>query len=360
MSGFVAENSIPAFEAAGLYGYWGCECDISETIDNKFVVLHDITVDRTTNGTGNINEMSYNDARMLSIDIGDQSICVNKKIPNLQEYLLVCKRFDMMPIMELKNILSADSVDRLIEEIEVHFTSYILSYSYIDLLIDIREKRPNIECQWLVISVPTNTQFDLCKQHGISISPRYNLLNNSTFMDRANSRNIKIAAWIISTISELFTINGISVNSLTTNNIVDYSYNKTMESIDLDGYYVDNINFNYSQVAKTDINNCFNIQLSTQQTQYIINEAIIDVKCRFEYNLIFDNRFVVTLISFDINGDKIGLNNNTPSNEWKSLPKNTKYAIVYIQRLDGGIITDTDKLECSDIKLRMYHKTQWV
>lgn len=52
------ENSIPAFQLAGEYGYWGAECDVSVTKDGIWVLMHDTSVDRTTNGRGAVSSFT--------------------------------------------------------------------------------------------------------------------------------------------------------------------------------------------------------------------------------------------------------------------------------------------------------------
>ena len=52
LSSLAPENTLPAYELAGKYGYYGAECDIHETKDGEFVLLHDDTLERMTNGSG--------------------------------------------------------------------------------------------------------------------------------------------------------------------------------------------------------------------------------------------------------------------------------------------------------------------
>ena len=47
------ENTIPAFEVAGQQSFYGIEFDVQRTSDGEFVVIHDRSVERTTDGTGN-------------------------------------------------------------------------------------------------------------------------------------------------------------------------------------------------------------------------------------------------------------------------------------------------------------------
>lgn len=53
------ENTMAAFNYAYGHGVKGIECDIQRTWDGKFVVVHDSTWDRTTNGTGAISSTNW-------------------------------------------------------------------------------------------------------------------------------------------------------------------------------------------------------------------------------------------------------------------------------------------------------------
>lgn len=92
------ENSLPAFIQAGKLGYWGIETDVQQTSDGYYVLCHDITVDRTTNGSGTISSMTLAEVRALHL-IGYDDL----KIPTLNEYLAICKHYGCVPFMEIKS-----------------------------------------------------------------------------------------------------------------------------------------------------------------------------------------------------------------------------------------------------------------
>ena len=60
------ENTLASYEYAFAFGVALVEVDIQQTKDGKFVALHDDTVDRTTNGTGNIRDLTYDEVRALN------------------------------------------------------------------------------------------------------------------------------------------------------------------------------------------------------------------------------------------------------------------------------------------------------
>ena len=65
-SGKFPENTIPAFEAAYKIGADIVEFDVRETSDGKLIIMHDTSVDRTTNGSGEVSELEFDYIRTLN------------------------------------------------------------------------------------------------------------------------------------------------------------------------------------------------------------------------------------------------------------------------------------------------------
>jgi glycerophosphoryl diester phosphodiesterase len=81
-----AENSIGAVNASLADGAIFVELDVARTADGVLVLMHDRTVDRTTNGTGRVTEMSYADfAALRLVDMEGQS--VSEAPPSLKQTL---------------------------------------------------------------------------------------------------------------------------------------------------------------------------------------------------------------------------------------------------------------------------------
>ncbi len=64
-SALAPENTIEAFRLAVEAGAGGLELDVHMTRDGHIVVIHDATVDRTTNGSGAVSEMTLEELRRL-------------------------------------------------------------------------------------------------------------------------------------------------------------------------------------------------------------------------------------------------------------------------------------------------------
>ena len=103
MNELAPENTIPAFELAGQYGYFGLEFDLQLTKDEKWVVCHEDNLERMTNGKGNISDRSFDYVRKLKITDGTNiAEYPDLKIPTLEEALAVCIEYGMVPYIEIK------------------------------------------------------------------------------------------------------------------------------------------------------------------------------------------------------------------------------------------------------------------
>ncbi|MFD3523912.1 glycerophosphodiester phosphodiesterase [Streptomyces sp. NPDC058653] len=60
------ENTLKSYEYAFAYGVDLVEVDVQQTKDGRFVALHDSTVDRTTDGTGPVTDLTYDQVRALN------------------------------------------------------------------------------------------------------------------------------------------------------------------------------------------------------------------------------------------------------------------------------------------------------
>jgi len=82
------ENTVPALAAALDLGL-AVEFDVRFTADREVVVIHDATVDRTTNGTGGVADMSLSEIQDLDAGSWFSPRFAGERVPTLAE-LLAC------------------------------------------------------------------------------------------------------------------------------------------------------------------------------------------------------------------------------------------------------------------------------
>ena len=83
------ENTVAAFREAVRLGVQMIEFDVRMTKDSKLVILHDETVDRTTNGHGAVKDKTLAEIKQLDAGSWKSTLFKDERIPTLQEALAV-------------------------------------------------------------------------------------------------------------------------------------------------------------------------------------------------------------------------------------------------------------------------------
>ncbi len=97
------ENTIPSFKAAIELGVDQIETDIRITKDNELVLIHDETVDRTTNKTGDVRDYTLAELKELDAGIFMGEKFRNTRIPTFIEFMELIKDHPTLTVnIELK------------------------------------------------------------------------------------------------------------------------------------------------------------------------------------------------------------------------------------------------------------------
>ncbi|WP_236285719.1 glycerophosphodiester phosphodiesterase [Paenibacillus allorhizoplanae] len=97
-SGEAPENTLAAFELAFEQGAEGIELDVQITKDGEIVVCHDLTLDRTTNGSGLICEHNWEELNALDAGLWFSEAFTGERIPHLRQV------FELVPRGHLINV----------------------------------------------------------------------------------------------------------------------------------------------------------------------------------------------------------------------------------------------------------------
>ncbi|WP_108670856.1 glycerophosphodiester phosphodiesterase [Peribacillus acanthi] len=97
------ENTMISFQEAARVGADGIELDIQLTKDNQLVVIHDETIDRTTNGKGFVKDYTLNELKQFNASFSFTSKWGKTSIPTLEEVLQWMQGNSLQLIIELKN-----------------------------------------------------------------------------------------------------------------------------------------------------------------------------------------------------------------------------------------------------------------
>ena len=100
-SAYAPENTLEAIELALRMGADGIELDVHRTRDGKLVVIHDETVDRTSNGSGYVKDMTCAELKKLDFSNGFEKYR-GARIPTLKEVYGMLRSTQALINVEIK------------------------------------------------------------------------------------------------------------------------------------------------------------------------------------------------------------------------------------------------------------------
>ncbi|MFD2044526.1 glycerophosphodiester phosphodiesterase [Ornithinibacillus salinisoli] len=115
------ENTMAAFREAEHVGADGIELDVHLTKDGKLAVIHDETVNRTTNGKGHVKDFTMSELHRLDAGSSFSTEFPYEKIPELTEVLTWLEQTGLTVNIELKNVFYLDYPgieEKVLEELE--------------------------------------------------------------------------------------------------------------------------------------------------------------------------------------------------------------------------------------------------
>ncbi len=103
------------------------EVDVALTKDDKLVLMHDNSINRTTTGSGLIRKLTYNELQEFNL-IDDYGNVSNFKIPLFSNVLEWCKEKNIILTIDLKRSVSQETVIKAIKEAKAEGISIIITY----------------------------------------------------------------------------------------------------------------------------------------------------------------------------------------------------------------------------------------
>ncbi len=139
------ENTMVAFFEACTQGFDGIETDVHMTKDGELVLIHDESIDRTSNGAGEIKDLVYEELKQYNFADGDYGFEV---LPTLRQLLEFLKDKKMYLNIEIKtDRVHYENIEQKVYDLvqECKMQDYVLYSSfYLPSLIKLREIDPTV------------------------------------------------------------------------------------------------------------------------------------------------------------------------------------------------------------------------
>ena len=207
--GYEPENTLISFQKALDLGVDGIELDVHLSQDGVVVVIHDETVDRTTDGTGAIHDLAVAKIKKLRTD-------KNQQIPTLTEVLdLIDKK--VFVNIELKGKGTSKPVVQLVEKYikEYHwdYTDFIISSFDWDLLDEVVVLNPKIPIAVLTETTVEEALAFAKKIKATAINPDYTLLTPEN-VKLIKDEGFQIFPWTVNETEAIATMKSYGVDGI--------------------------------------------------------------------------------------------------------------------------------------------------
>jgi glycerophosphoryl diester phosphodiesterase len=162
--GEIAENTLKSIQHAITAGVGAIEIDVHLTKDGKLAVIHDDSVDRTTNGIGKIIDLTMDELKKL--DAGE-----GQTIPTLQEVIDLIKDHPITFFIEVKALKCEELIVKHIEDSGIENRTIVKSFIH-RIPQKVKELNPKIKTACLMYGLPIDPVaiIKACNGDGISIS----------------------------------------------------------------------------------------------------------------------------------------------------------------------------------------------
>ena len=220
------ENTIPAFKLSAKKGFKIVESDVQFTSDNVPVMLHDTTIDRTSNGTGAINSMTYAQVRQYDFGSWKGSEFAGTKIPTLYEFLACCKACGLSPRIEFKDGVRYDDekyniVINAVKAYDMLEHTTFDSFG-VNKITRIHQLEPKANLLYITNGI-TQAYLDKCielssSENKCTLAPLNGSFTDSD-IDLAIASGVSVETWTVNTEADILSMN-MYISGVTSDNLI--------------------------------------------------------------------------------------------------------------------------------------------
>jgi glycerophosphoryl diester phosphodiesterase len=213
-SGSSPENTLASFRGAIDAGAQMCELDVRLTRDGVPIVIHDETVDRTTDGCGAVADFTLEEIKRLDAGGWFDRRFAGERIPTLDEVFTAVKGRCALNI-ELKAGNTERQVCELIRKYGTMESSIVSSFEW-DLLWRVREIEPAVRIGLLAEADPARLIAQATANSVAAIHPRFDLAS-AELCRAAHSSRLRVYTWTVDAPEAMRVLVGNGVDGIITN-----------------------------------------------------------------------------------------------------------------------------------------------
>ncbi|MBE6813644.1 MAG: hypothetical protein E7523_12305 [Ruminococcaceae bacterium] len=221
LSAVAPENTVPAIEAAGKAGYYAAEFDIMPTKDGQWILNHDDTVDKMTDGEGEVSSFTYDELRTLTVDNGNGiENYPDLRLPTFENALELCNEYGMRAMVEVKGGTPEDMQSMLgvLQSFPAYETAIVIDFDK-DRIVKVRELDKDIEL-WYLLNHITENDIAFAAENNMGLAFNFGNADNYKMLKSAREQGITLAAWTVDFPPAVDFLHLFGVKYITTNKIL--------------------------------------------------------------------------------------------------------------------------------------------
>jgi glycerophosphoryl diester phosphodiesterase len=217
--GEAPENSLAGFRHAYRHGVRHFELDLVLSKDGRPMIIHDLTVDRTTNSTGEV--YNFTAAELADMDARRNTTAWPSKVgvPSLEELLETLPDIEHLQLEVKKDTRSRLNVlcNRIVEVIQHRnlFNRVIVTSSDAWFLRQVRRRDRQVR-----IGLVTDRKFPRPVNTAARLKCDFLCLGwkicSKTLVDEAHRRELKVSTWTVNRIHDMLSLEAMGVDSIIT------------------------------------------------------------------------------------------------------------------------------------------------
>lgn len=215
------ENTTAAFEEAGKAGFWGAECDIYRTADGVWIVSHDTHTYRMMDQSAWVEKKTYDELMEMTVDNGSNiEDYPDLKFCSLEEYLRICRDYNMVAVIELKGKKNTEHYDEIIDLVEQYGVDSVYISFHFENLQKLRELTDS-QVYYLVQEIE-DEDIELAKtleNCGIDFNGEKEANFENGMIQKCMDNGLAVGAWTIDDTELLDKLVDNGVTLITTDNI---------------------------------------------------------------------------------------------------------------------------------------------
>lgn len=227
-SAIAPENTLAAFHAAVQHQANSVEFDVQLSADGMPIIIHDSTLDRTTNGTGLVREKTLKELKTLDAGSWFDSKFATEQIPTLQEALAILKDIPTYIYIEVKNseywsVSDISNFLNIIIESELQNKCIVISFDH-NFLEQLRQQTTDIKVGYLVANLSAYQQiFPKAAADGkaVMMSEYHILLEHPFLISDSRNQAVDIVTWTVDDKQELEKLLNIDIVRIATNSLIN-------------------------------------------------------------------------------------------------------------------------------------------